>query len=211
MKNSIKLFSYKMTDDVGFAPNPFHGFMTLACCKPGIRETKDAGNWIAGFTSKCLNGDTVGEERLIFLMKVNCKITYDEYWNNLKYKVKKPVLKSRDKKFRFGDNIYQPDLRSPDGYVQIQNCCHTTIQKKEEDLKSKQLLISRDFYYFGGKPLKLNSSIRPNVPIRSTCYGYLTEYHESKHPFINFIEQNYKKGIINYPTSWYDSFNSSCK
>lgn len=30
---SIRLFSYKQTDDTGFAPNPFHGVCTLATCK----------------------------------------------------------------------------------------------------------------------------------------------------------------------------------
>nr|WP_269667332.1 hypothetical protein [Polaromonas naphthalenivorans] len=30
-----------MTHDSGFAPNPFHGTLTLATCKPGIRRTID--------------------------------------------------------------------------------------------------------------------------------------------------------------------------
>ncbi|WP_198140678.1 Nmad2 family putative nucleotide modification protein [Polaromonas naphthalenivorans] len=32
---------YLMTHDSGFAPNPFHGTLTLATCKPGIRRTID--------------------------------------------------------------------------------------------------------------------------------------------------------------------------
>ncbi|MGE3595803.1 MAG: hypothetical protein AB7N70_09645 [Dehalococcoidia bacterium] len=42
--------SYKMTHDTGFAPNPFWGCLTLATCKPGIRQTRGPGDWIAGFT-----------------------------------------------------------------------------------------------------------------------------------------------------------------
>ena len=29
-----KLYSYIVATDSGFSPNPFHGFCTLACCKP---------------------------------------------------------------------------------------------------------------------------------------------------------------------------------
>ena len=33
------LYAYIMTDDKGFAPNPFSGICTLACCKPAIRRS----------------------------------------------------------------------------------------------------------------------------------------------------------------------------
>ena len=32
------IYEYVMTDDTGFAPNPFYGICTLACCKPVIRR-----------------------------------------------------------------------------------------------------------------------------------------------------------------------------
>lgn len=32
------VYEYVMTSDSGFAPNPFHGACTLACCKPKIRK-----------------------------------------------------------------------------------------------------------------------------------------------------------------------------
>jgi hypothetical protein len=69
-----------MINDSGFAPNPFHGLLTLANCKPYFRKHKKEGDWIAGFTSQGLNGDIVGDERLIFLMKVTSKIDYGKYW-----------------------------------------------------------------------------------------------------------------------------------
>lgn len=34
----MKIFTYIMTDDRGFAPNPYFGLCTLACCKPKIRR-----------------------------------------------------------------------------------------------------------------------------------------------------------------------------
>ena len=95
-----------MTNDTGFAPNPFHGFLTLANCKQGIRRTKNENDWIAGFTSKKLNGFKVEEGKLIYLMKVSKKIPYYEYWTNPEYDVKKPSQISKIK--QAGDNIYIP-------------------------------------------------------------------------------------------------------
>ena len=36
------LFSYVVATDSGFAPNPFFGLCTLACCKPAIRRAVGA-------------------------------------------------------------------------------------------------------------------------------------------------------------------------
>lgn len=78
----MRLFSYKMTHDTGFAPNPFGHTLTLATCKPQIRRLKKQGDWIAGFTSKALTGDQVGEERLIYLMQVGKKLHLRDYYSD---------------------------------------------------------------------------------------------------------------------------------
>lgn len=41
-----KLYSYVLREDTGFAPNPYHGFCTLACCKPLIRRRAEIGDWV---------------------------------------------------------------------------------------------------------------------------------------------------------------------
>ena len=43
-----KLYSYVLREDTGFAPNPYHGFCTLACCKGPIRMRAEVGDWIIG-------------------------------------------------------------------------------------------------------------------------------------------------------------------
>jgi hypothetical protein len=45
---------YKVTHDTGFAPNPFHGVLTLATSKRKIRACRKAGDWVAGFASRAL-------------------------------------------------------------------------------------------------------------------------------------------------------------
>ncbi|MFH1865797.1 MAG: hypothetical protein ABIK85_07930, partial [Candidatus Eisenbacteria bacterium] len=39
----MRLFSYIVARDYGFAPNPFCGVCTLATCKPKIRESASVG------------------------------------------------------------------------------------------------------------------------------------------------------------------------
>lgn len=43
-----RYFSYILTRDYGFAPNPFNGTCTLATCKPKIRATANVANglWV---------------------------------------------------------------------------------------------------------------------------------------------------------------------
>ena len=84
----MRLFAYKMTDDTGFAPNPFWGCMTLATCKPQIRQCKGPGDWLAGFTSGELCDDPVGRERLVFLMKVDDKTMLADYFRDERFRSK---------------------------------------------------------------------------------------------------------------------------
>ncbi len=44
----MNLYSYVVTHDYGFAPNPFGGVLTLATCKPRIRQSVVAGDWVMG-------------------------------------------------------------------------------------------------------------------------------------------------------------------
>lgn len=47
----MRLYVYVVTHDTGFAPNPFHGYCTLATCKPHIRGRAEAGDWVIGLGS----------------------------------------------------------------------------------------------------------------------------------------------------------------
>lgn len=69
-----KGYSYVVARDFGFAPNPFNGFLTLATCKPKIRKWAQVGDFVIGNANKQLNN------KLIYMMKVTKKITFDDYW-----------------------------------------------------------------------------------------------------------------------------------
>jgi len=200
-----KLFSYKITHDSGFAPNPFGGLLTLATCKPKIREHKKIGDWIAGFTSIKLNGDNIGEERLIYLMKVTDKISFSEYWKNQKYENRKPQPDNINNIRKRGDNIYEPKVETPitySDYKQLKNPNHTE-KDKIKDLSGKFALISSNFYYFGSTPVTIPTDIRPKVPFGQSSHGVQTHDDEKILKFLSFIESNYIKGLHNHPHSWF--------
>lgn len=205
----MKLFSYKMTDDTGFAPNPFHGFLTLACCKADIRRAKHKGDWIAGFTSMELNGDKVGKEKLVYLMKVTDKVPFEKYWLGKKFRVKRnssiSIIKSR------GDNIYKPDQNEKLGFEQIKNNRHK-IRNKIDDLSGKYVLISDQFYYFGKEAINIPENIRPNIPKSQAKDGWGTYDQSLIKNFIKYVRimrKRYRKNLL--PHDWSLDKDSRCK
>lgn len=201
---SGRLFSYKITNDTGFAPNPFFGNLTLATCKPKMRDTKRPGDWVAGFTSKRLCGDGVGSERLIFLARVTGRLRYEEYFDHPDFQEKIPDLSRSKCVFKAGDNIYQPDGQG--GYRQLDNSNHTE-KHKSHDLKSEWVLISEEFYYFGKSALEIPDEVRPQVPRHQHPYGFRTS-SPRKERFLNFVRSQVDPGIHDRPHQWCDNDSS---
>ena len=199
LQQENKLYSYKMTHASGFAPNPYYGVLTLATCKPQMRNNTKIGNWIAGWTSKNMRGcrsksenkysTEIGEERLIYLAKVTDKLSYNDYWE--KHPEKRPDIYSKVFERRYGDNIYQPSKDDPTGFVLVKNMHHCTKEKKDCDLKSKYVLICSEFYYFGiERSLEIPKELRPKIPKYQNCYGVITE---DATDFNNFVRENADK------------------
>lgn len=156
-----KVYMYVVDRDFGFAPNPFHGFCTLATCKFGIRSTAKPDDWVIGMGGSRLKAPG----RCIFAMRVTDKITFDEYWANPIYLDKKPI-RNGSNKMMVGDNIYHRDAT---GHWQQADSHHSKEDGSvnsinlSKDTKTDKVLISRHFYYFGvGAPVvppKLISAI----------------------------------------------------
>ncbi|NCD06258.1 MAG: hypothetical protein EOL97_09070 [Spirochaetia bacterium] len=216
MGNEVRLFSYKIANDTGFAPNPFHNVLSLATCKPGIRKSKKEGDWIAGFSSKALIYNynkskshpkrTFKSEELIYLMKIDKIITYKEYWESDEYNLKKYSSDTLIQKN--GDNIYKPtinfDMNNIDlcsSYEQIKNSYHDE-KNKSRDISGKYVLISNTFYYFGINSILLDSSISPKIPKTQSYYGIRTHDKKQAIRFINYIQDKYEIGIQGHPTLW---------
>ncbi len=77
----MKLYSYIVVHDTGFAPNPFWGYCTLAACTPnhaGIRAKED--DWIIGTETKKKGN------KLIFAMKISEILPFDQYYNDPRFR-----------------------------------------------------------------------------------------------------------------------------
>jgi len=150
-----RIYIYVVDRDFGFAPNPFHGVCTLATCKPGIRRTAQVGDWVFGMGGSRLKATG----RCVFAMRIDECLTFDEYWNEPRFRAKRPI-RNGSRRMMVGDNIYnrrslsaqwhQEDSHHslPDGQPNPSNIAN--------DTQTNRVLVSSHFVYFG--------SLAPTVP-----------------------------------------------
>ena len=190
----MKLYSYIVVHDTGFSPNPFWGYCTLADCKPAIRRTAEVGDWVVGLSPKA-DGN-----RLIYAMRVDEVLRYDEYYRDPRFARKIPEYATGKVVGKCGDNIYKP---LPNGEFQQlrsmhSNGCSEDLEAKAHDLGGKNVLISRSFYYFGSRPLELPGALNQLKVGRA---------HKNTFPsdailaFLDFIARQLP-GVNAPPTSW---------
>lgn len=214
---AMRLFSYKLTDDTGFAPNPFWDVLTLATCKPQIRMKKGVGDWIAGFTSATLNGDRIGEERLVYLARITDKLTIAKYFRAPQFEVKKPIPDSPDSRLRCGDNIYRPLVElaaEPREFRQLRNDNHWDGEERAvgtcspgpsrvRDISGRFVLISKEYAYFGAEPLPIPGHLRPDVPKGQSAHGSQTRDPSRVSAFIDFVLRVAGgRKLVCHPTTW---------
>lgn len=143
-----RVLSYVVLYDYGFAPNPFHGWCTLATCKPAVRRAAQVGDWVVG-TGASAN-DRRG--RLVHAMRVDEIATFDDYWNDPRFRDKRPVRRGSLRQ-RHGDNIYHRDAG---GHWVQQDSRHSNPDGSPnpdhvaKDTSADAVLLSRHFVYYGG-------------------------------------------------------------
>jgi hypothetical protein len=126
--------------------------MTLAICKPDIRRAAREGDWIAGLGSKdAPSGDFQG--RLVYAMRVEEILSLRGYDINAatRWPHRIPNVNSGDLSERLGDCIYDYSR----GKTPIQRPGVHGRENIETDLSGQNVLISRDFYYFGRRAIML--------------------------------------------------------
>jgi len=186
---SSYLYTYPITRDFGFAPNPFHGFCSLATCKPHIRNAATIGDWVMG-----IGGSPLGAVRrkCIFLMKVTEKIGFQDYWSDQRFSLKKP-LRNGSRVQMLGDNIYhkgsegcwvQEDSHhsNPDGSLNTANLNRDTDT-------SDRVIISNCFFYFGSQAIEVNLNSIGYIKIRDFKKTDLSASQEGR-KIIETIFQN---------------------
>jgi hypothetical protein len=155
---TMRLYSYKVRYDIGFAPNPFHGTCTLATCKPKVRSGASPGDWIVGVGSR-IRGT---EGRLVYAMEVGEKLTFDAYWADPRFETKRPDRRG-SLKYRYGDNVYH---HSATGDWLQEDCRHSRDDGTpnpdhiKRDTSADAVLISKQFTYWGGQGPQLPPELR---------------------------------------------------
>lgn len=158
LPGSMRIYIYVVTRDTGFAPNPFHGYCTLATCKPVIRRCAAVGDWVLGVGSIRSGQDG----QLLYAMKVEETMSFDDYWTAPRFQRKKPDPSGIEES-RCGDNVYHRDPISKKwiqahSYHSHSNGCQNS-DKVRKDTKSSRVLISKHFIYFGKSAVDIPSHI----------------------------------------------------
>jgi hypothetical protein len=155
----MRLYSYVVARDFGFAPNPFYGCCTLATCKPVLRRTAQVGDWVIGTGSATRKRDGY----LVYAMLVAETLTFDDYWDDARFRGKRPNLQG-SKKQAFGDNIYH---RAGGNGAWHQADSHHSLKDGSanernivNDTQTDKVLIATDFVYFGSEGPQIPNSLR---------------------------------------------------
>ncbi len=194
-------YSYKMTYDYGFAPNPFWGVCSLSTCKPTIRRKAVIGDWILGIGSEEMDLTY----KVIYLMKVTEKLSFSDYWSDERWQSKKPTLNGSLITIH-GDNVYSKDEA---GQWQQAVCQHThpdiSMRQKHivKDTGGKFVLLSNHFYYFGDACFEIDDEYKP-ICSEVRSHRKLTEAKEVEcfESFTRWVAKNYKVGIHGDPIGW---------
>lgn len=192
-------FRYRMDHDYGFAPNPFWGTLTLATCKAQIRKSKSlaVGDWIVGMGSKAMGN----EWKVVYVAQVDEIITFDQYWKDPRFQVKKANIKGSLMQM-YGDNVYH----TVKGKVVQEPCAHSNDangKHKKSDISGKNVLLCKRFFYFGDQAFLLPEEfeyIGNTGNPRATKYKDLDD--DRINSFITWLSAKYTTGIHGDPCNW---------
>jgi hypothetical protein len=187
-----RVFSYVVVHDTGFAPNPFHGLLTLACCKPLIRRNASVGDIIVGLSSR--------SERVVYAVQVAEIVGLEEYWADPRYRSRRPRMNSLRIIDRTGDNIYEPvsgryrQLPSfhsnPDG--------SENQGLKQTDLGGRNVLVGERFTYWGGS----GPSLPEELAFLAVGRGHRSRFSDEEVDTVARWFADLPGGVLGAPTRW---------
>ncbi len=197
----MRLFSYIVARDFGFAPNPFYGWCTLATCKPEIRRAAQVGDWVLGTGAKTKYGFA---GRLIFAMQVSEALDFQSYWMDPRFICKRTIPNGSLKQV-YGDNIYSRTRgrwRQADSHHSLEGGRpnHRNIAR---DTKVDRVLIARRFVYFGNNapliPKEFRSASRRAADVCCARQGHKVHSEEVALAFEKWLVSRKKWGLQGMP------------
>jgi len=192
----MKFYSYVIPRDYGFAPNPYFGYCTLATCKQRIRKSACVGDWIGAFGSAkmAIRG------RLVALMLVDEILTFDEYWEDPRFRNKRPIF-NKSVMFMYGDNIYHTSdgewMQEPSHHSKTDGTINYINLNR--DTQADRVLVATEFYYFGENAISVPTIFNPLI---WRHIGYkICDDDLLVGKFVQYIRQHYDSGIYGTPYS----------
>jgi hypothetical protein len=195
----VTVFSYVIEHDLGFAPNPFHRFCTLACCKPRIRKKAQVGDYVLGMgaVKPKLRGC------LSYWMLIDEILTFDDYWQDPRFRLKKPVM-SGTAYLRYGDNIYHRDcdttFQQEDSFHSREDGSLSLGDLRRDTATTDKVLISRTFAYWGRSGIKLPDTL--------DCFVIRGPGHKSRFTdeqvalLLSWLDGRPERGYLDEPAHW---------
>jgi len=194
MPNPARLFTYILKHDSGFAPNPFWGHCTLACCKPAIRRTAAVGD----VTPKHRGN------RIAYFMEIaEILPSFADYWRDPRFAPKKPVWEGPERMERQGDNCYEPDGSGEYRQLPSEHSKRDgteSIRAKRRDLSGRRVLIATRFGYFGRDARPLRPDLSFGVVGRAHRCRFTADQVDR---FLQFLD-TLPTGVHGVPERWQD-------
>jgi hypothetical protein len=185
----VKLYSYVIRVDRGFAPNPFGEHCTLAACTPNHMGARlEPGDWLMA------NSDKANGQRLVYAMRVSEVLEFDDYFRDPRFEYKKPRPRG-DWRNRCGDNIYFKDANGD--YQQAFTFSHREPGYLKKDTRRPRVFISDHFFYFGEKAPNIPAEFGELIQQRQGCRkNFPPEVVDS---FLTWLEQTFTPGLLGLP------------
>lgn len=195
----MTVFSYVVEHDLGFAPNPFHGVCTLACCKPKIRNKAGIGDYILG--TGATRPNLLGN--LIYWMRVDEILTFDDYWNDRRFRRKKPVMQGSTH-LRYGDNIYHHNgdatYHQEDSFHSLEDGSLSLGDLQRDTGWTDKVLVGYDFAYWGRKGLLMPDSLKCFIKKGPGHKQAFTEEQIAR--LMAWLSQHPNRGYMAEPAHW---------
>jgi hypothetical protein len=171
----VKVYSYVVEHDNGYAPNPYFGLCTLCRCKFGKRpegksnivELARAGDWVIGTGGASKR--SAGHGKLVYAMRVDEKLTRAKYFSDSRFAQKKPVKTGTYERTR-GDN-----------------------ERPRDDFEKhfQFALASRHFYYFGANAINIPKEFN----LEKIGPGFRSHFDPADvRRFVEWLERTYRPG-----------------
>lgn len=141
--SSARIFRYVVRQDRGGSPNPYHGWCSLAVCKPQIRRSSRAGDWIVGLRSRA-------NDQVVCVMRVDEVLTLCDYWRDSRFRAKRPGGAGPP------DNFYRAGRGG--ALIRVENALHGT-DLAAQDIGGRHALVSWHYWYFGDRSPELPTEL----------------------------------------------------